>query len=30
MLGETIGEGRGKVTSQRVLPSEGGPPASVS
>jgi hypothetical protein len=26
MLGETIGEGLGKVTSQRVLPSDGGPP----
>jgi hypothetical protein len=26
MLGEVIGEDRGKVTSQRVLPSEGGPP----
>jgi hypothetical protein len=26
MLGEKIGEGSGKVTSQRVLPSLGGPP----
>lgn len=26
MLGERIGEGVGKVTSQRVLPSEGGAP----
>lgn len=26
MLGEQIGEGSGKITSQRVLPTTGGPP----
>ncbi len=30
MLGERIGDGKGQVTSQRVLPSDGGPKMETS